>query len=124
VQERRIELIKELREVEGEEDEGRLTTPDRRNRVREAAVDSIAGEVTSGLLDFLSKDLVRKEEKVSERALKTSIRASERNEQYAKRAASEAKRSEAKRAASKAKRAASKAKRAASEQQAKRASRN
>ncbi|GMH92778.1 hypothetical protein TrST_g5199 [Triparma strigata] len=63
--ERRIELIKELRASEGIEqgDPGVLTQPERKARVHEAAIDTIAGETTSALFDFLSKELVRKEEK-------------------------------------------------------------
>ncbi|GMH92490.1 hypothetical protein TL16_g12361, partial [Triparma laevis f. inornata] len=63
--ERRIELIKELRASEGVEqgDPGVLTQPERKERVHDAAIDTIAGETTSALFDFLGKELVRKEEK-------------------------------------------------------------
>ena len=65
--ERRIELIKELRASEGivEEPDAALrpTTVERKVAVREAALDTVAGETSSALFDFLAKDLVRKEEK-------------------------------------------------------------
>jgi hypothetical protein len=65
--ERRIELIKELRASEGivEEPDAALrpTTVERKTAVREAALDTVAGETSSALFDFLAKDLVRKEEK-------------------------------------------------------------
>ncbi|GMH51742.1 hypothetical protein TrRE_jg390 [Triparma retinervis] len=65
--ERRIELIKELRASEGivEELDAALrpTTVERKTAVREAALDTVAGETSSALFDFLAKDLVRKEEK-------------------------------------------------------------
>ena len=63
--EKRIELIKELRASEGikQEEPGALTKDERRAKVHEAALDTIAGETTSALFDFLSKELVRKEEK-------------------------------------------------------------
>ena len=65
--ERRIELTKELRASEGivEEPDAALrpTTVERKTAVREAALDTVAGETSSALFDFLAKDLVRKEEK-------------------------------------------------------------
>jgi hypothetical protein len=66
--ERRIELIRELRAAGDDteataEDLNRPTTDERKTKVRDAAIDSIAGETTSALLDFFAKDLVRKEEK-------------------------------------------------------------
>ena len=65
--ERRIELIRELRASEGIDEAAdaalRPTTEERKVAVRQAALDTIAGETTSALFDFLAKDLVRKEEK-------------------------------------------------------------
>jgi hypothetical protein len=72
--ERRIELIRELRGGEeggggarmmNEGGDGRSGDGSalQSTKIRESAIDTIAGETTSALLDFMAKDLVRKEEK-------------------------------------------------------------
>lgn len=63
--ERRKALIRELRAADDIEDEDatRLPTAERRQQIEEAALDTVAGETVSSLFDFLSKELVRKEEK-------------------------------------------------------------
>ncbi|GMI34912.1 hypothetical protein TeGR_g11538 [Tetraparma gracilis] len=63
--ERRTALIEELREeaaAEAAEDDATAKAA-RRAEVHGAAVETIAGETSSALLDFFAKDLVRKEEK-------------------------------------------------------------
>lgn len=67
--ERRRALIRELRySVETQakpEEEERRELEARKERNRIAALDTVAGEAVSSLLDFLSKELVRKEQKDS-----------------------------------------------------------
>jgi len=92
--ERRKELIRELRAADevGLESEMADVVAEKKDAIKEASADTVAGETVSGMMDFLSKELVRKEEKDHLQALSrhaTELRRSREVEESGRRQAGE-----------------------------------
>mmetsp|Transcript_32348 Transcript_32348/g.84988 ORF Transcript_32348/g.84988 Transcript_32348/m.84988 type:complete len:615 (-) Transcript_32348:140-1984(-) len=90
--EKRKELIKELRAADELAAEESHEFEDKKEEVHLSSSDTVAGETVSNMLDFLSKELVRKEEKEKLQALSrhaTDMRRSRETEESGKRQAEE-----------------------------------